>query len=278
MNNFDRNIISEINTNGFCKIDNFFRDEDLKAIDLKLKKIKDKKIIKGDRVGYFPVDFKSFVINLLKLKFQQIFLGLQLINFSNKYHLNKIADEFFDSKTNLKHIDSYFSPISNEKIVDWHADIPTDFPANPDNYKKWQRHLKFFIYLTDVDHNNGCLAYLPESDKINKAISKLVLKKIIKIDRFTELIKMRKILLNNKELRNLLELEIEIGKEKLDQFIENTKFIENDGDTKSFDITLKKGGMIIFDEFGFHRGSSPALTDRVVLRFLYKPKYYLYQL
>ena len=56
------------------------------------------------------------------------------------------------------------------------------------------------------------------------------------------------------------------------------KFIENDGDTKSFDITLKKGGMIIFDEFGFHRGSCPALTDRVVLRFLYRPKNYFYQL
>jgi len=278
INNFDRNIISEINTNGFCKIDNFFRDEDLKVIDLKLKKIKDKKIIKGDRVGYFPVDFKSFVINLLKLKFQQIFLGVQLINFSNKYLLNKIADEFFNSKTDLKHIDSYFSAISNEKIIDWHADIPIDLPTNPDTYKKWQRHLKFFIYLTDVDHNNGCLAYLPGSDKINKAISKLVLRKKIKIDRFTELIKMREILLNNKELRNLLELEIEIGKEKLDQFIENTKFIENDGDTKSFDITLKKGGMIIFDEFGFHRGSCPALTDRVVLRFLYRPKHYFYQL
>ena len=173
---------------------------------------------------------------------------------------------------------STFSPISNEKIIDWHADIPIDLPTNPDNYKKWQRHLKFFIYLTDVDHNNGCLAYLPESDKINKAISKLVLRKKIKIDRFTELIKMREILLNNKELRNLLELEIEIGKEKLDQFIENTKFIENDGDTKSFDITLKKGGMIIFDEFGFHRGSCPALTDRVVLRFLYRPKHYFYHL
>ena len=80
MNNFDRNIISEINTNGFCKIDNFFRDEDLKAIDLKLKKIKDKKIIKGDRVGYFPVDFKSFVINLLKL-----ILAYLLPNYKSKY-------------------------------------------------------------------------------------------------------------------------------------------------------------------------------------------------
>ena len=107
---------------------------------------------------------------------------------------------------------------------------------------------------------------------------KCVLSSLYNGDRILPKGSISQILLNNKELRNLLELEIEIGKEKLDQFIENTKFIENDGDTKSFDITLKKGGMIIFDEFGFHRGSCPALTDRVVLRFLYRPKHYFYQL
>ena len=32
MYNFNKKIISEINTNGFCKIDNFFKEEDLKDI------------------------------------------------------------------------------------------------------------------------------------------------------------------------------------------------------------------------------------------------------
>ena len=49
-------------------------------------------------------------------------------------------------------------------------------------------------------------------------------------------------------------------------FIENSLFkmevIQN------YDIALKKGGMVIFDEFGFHRGSSPARTSRMVLRYL----------
>ena len=277
MSNFNEKIINNIQTNGFCKIDNFFKEEDLKNIDLKLKEIKEKKIVKGDAISYFPVDLKSYTIHLLRLKFQQVFQAIQLNNFSKNYSLGKIANKYFNGKTDLKHIDSYFSPISNEKIIDWHADIPINLSTNPDKYKKWQRHLKFFIYLTDVDHNNGCLAYLPKSNKINKAISKLVLRKQIKIGRFTELTKMREILLYNKELRHLLELEIEIGKDKLDKFIDDTQFVEKDGDTTLFDIKLKKGGMIIFDEFGFHRGSSPALTDRVVLRFLYKPKYYLYQ-
>ena len=28
-------------------------------------------------------------------------------------------------------LDSYFSAKSNEKIIDWHADIPSDLPSNP---------------------------------------------------------------------------------------------------------------------------------------------------
>lgn len=277
MSNFTKEVINKINAKGFCKLENFLEERDLNDIDLKLKNIKEYKIIKGDRIGHYPCDTISIISSLIKLKFQKIFDSIHLNNFSNRYSLNKIADEYFKSKSKLKLIDSYFSPKSNEKIIDWHADIPIDLPSNPDRYKKWQRHLKFFIYLTDVDHNNGCLAYLPESNKINKAITNLVLNKKIKINRFTELTRMREILLTNKELRYFLELDNEIGKEKLDIFIDNTKFVEEDGDTTAFDINLKKGGMIIFDEFGFHRGSSPSLTDRVVLRFLYKPSYYFYQ-
>ena len=44
MSNFNEKIINNIQTNGFCKIDNFFKEEDLKNIDLKLKQIKEKKI------------------------------------------------------------------------------------------------------------------------------------------------------------------------------------------------------------------------------------------
>ena len=43
MSNFNEKIINNIQTNGFCKIDNFFKEEDLKNIDLKLKEIKEKK-------------------------------------------------------------------------------------------------------------------------------------------------------------------------------------------------------------------------------------------
>ena len=56
----------------------------------------------------------------------------------------------------------------------------------------------------------------------------------------------------------------------IDEFIENTKFIKNVGDEKKFDIELDKGGLIIFDESGVHRGSSPSKNDRAVCRFHFK--------
>ena len=58
-------------------------------------------------------------------------------------------------------MDSYFSPKSNEKTIDWHADIPMALSKNPENFSEWQRSLKFFVYLTDVQSDNGRLAVLP---------------------------------------------------------------------------------------------------------------------
>ena len=64
---------------------------------------------------------------------------------------------------------------------------------------------------------------------------------------------------------------MEIQKEKIENFLENTKFIENETpDTSKFDFNLKRGGAVIFDELSVHRGSAPKKTDRIVLRFVYK--------
>ena len=37
---------------------------------------------------------------------------------------------------------------------------------------------------------------------------------------------------------------------------------------------MRKGGAVIFDESGIHRGSKTSLTDRIALRFFYKKKTY----
>ena len=53
-------------------------------------------------------------------------------------------------------------------------------------------------------------------------------------------------------------------------FIEKTTFIiDNPHDTDEYDFTMKKGGMLIFDEAGVHRGAQTLLTERLVARFVY---------
>ena len=37
---------------------------------------------------------------------------------------------------------------------------------------------------------------------------------------------------------------------------------------------MNKGGMVVFDEFGVHRGSMPSKSSRLVLRFFYRRSKY----
>ena len=54
--------------------------------------------------------------------------------------LLKIANQYFCNTTDLIMLDSYFSARSNEKIIDWHADIPLDLPSNPTNIGNGKDH------------------------------------------------------------------------------------------------------------------------------------------
>ena len=177
MNELNSKILNEINSKGFSKIEGFFDENEIKKIENKLNFIKKDKIRKGAKISFFPVTIKNYLANILKLKFKSITTGLSMKKFSEIYSFKLIADQFFKQETNLVTMDSYFSPKSNEKIIDWHADIPMALSKNPENFSEWQRSLKFFVYLTDVQSDNGCLAVLPLSNKINKAITNLILKK-----------------------------------------------------------------------------------------------------
>ena len=55
----------------------------------------------------------------------------------------------------------------------------------------------------------------------------------------------------------------------VENFLKKSDFIINNNDTDLYDYSIKAGGAIIFDEGGSHRGSSPTLNDRIVLRYLF---------
>ena len=65
-----------------------------------------------------------------------------------------------------------------------------------------------------------------------------------------------------------------IGEDKLNTFLNNSKFAEEKGnDTLKFDFQMKKGGVVIFDELCVHRGSMPKEQSRLVLRYIYRRKF-----
>lgn len=260
-----KNYVEKIKANGFISIDNFLDREEIKKIDNCLKKISSKNINKGDKRSYYPVSIKTKFVKLLKFDFYSIKSSLILQNIAKKLDLNKIAETYFGSDVVLSMIDSYYSPISKKNIIDWHSDMT--FDPNK-NYNIKDASLKFFFYLTNTQSDNGCLAFIPHSNLITKALAQLIIEKKIPFNPYWNLFDLRTLILIEQN-RNLISRIV--GKEKVDTFLKNTEFIEGElKDTKKFDIEMEKGGVVIFDEFGVHRGSMPSKTPRQVLRFFYR--------
>ena len=129
--------------------------------------------------------------------------------------------------------------------------------------------IKFFFYLSNVFTNNGCLSYLPGSHKIVKEIGRLTYIKEIDYEYYWSL----------KDLTNLVKkndikekLDRNLGSEVVENFLCNSDKILVDNKKDIFDIPMNKGGLVIFDEFGVHRGSKIENTPRKVIRFFYRKK------
>ena len=82
------------------------------------------------------------------------------------------------------------------------------------------------------------------------------------------MIDFRKIIFDNKEY-----FFFTINKNKLlDEFLDQTQYIENNVDTDKYDYSAKAGTIVIFDEGGVHRGTKATISDRMVLRYFYSLK------
>lgn len=271
-------ISQEIKEKGVVSVSNLLSHNDLEDI---LKIVKEPQ--KGSPESYYPAHFKQYLIKLLKLDFKKINNSLFLKKIANKLNFKKIAEIAFGTKAELQMIDCYHNKQSKNHILSWHNDIGITDNYNPNALKTFYdqaestfskktsnsaRGIKFFIYLTDVKSDNGSLAVIPYSAKIVKSVCVLILSKKINPVSFWSLKNLRD-LVNQKSVQSLLSEHIQ--KEKIQKFLQDTKFIENENpDTSQFDFNLKKGGAVIFDELSVHRGSAPKKTDRIVLRFIYK--------
>ncbi len=275
MNKYNiEDISQQISEKGFVKIENIHDFSEYKFLNHTTKR----------GMLAYPINLKQKFIKLLKLDFQKIFQSNKLVKISDDLAFDKICNLYFKKKSQLRMIDSYYSEKSEKAIIDWHNDlaVPNRLMQNKKNDQMKYiintltnksgpaRGLKFFIYLSDVQINNGSLAIIPYSHQVVKAFSSLIMEKKIPLNPFWSLKEFRDALKNNETKKLIAE---RLSKEKLELFLSQSEFINHkQGDTNDFDIEMKKGGVIIFDELCFHRGSAPQKNSRLVLRYLFKKK------
>ena len=112
------------------------------------------------------------------------------------------------------------------------------------------------------------MSYIPKSHKIAHALKKGIYLGKIKYQPYWTLLDFRSIILikeNYYYLKNIIDEKLILD------FLDTSKLIlDNKLDVSQFDHEIKKGGALIFDEAGVHRGSRTKMNDRMVLRFFYK--------
>lgn len=280
MNAQDIKIISDnVKDKGVFNIPTFFDQNQLTKVENILKQ----ELRKNDRV-IFPIKASQNFIKLFKLDLFKLVNSRALLKIANALKLEVIAENILNSPSHLYMMDVYKSKKSKEMIIPWHNDIGlkyTDAESKKNyfqsaratilntNTKVPARGVKFFIYMTDTESNNGALGVLPFSQHIVKALTKLIVEKKVHLNLYWNLENLREIVMQD-SIRPLIENLV--GKEKLHKFIKSSEFIKHSSDTLEFDSNMKKGGAVVFDEMCVHRGSKPTKNDRVVLRYLYKKK------
>ncbi len=266
----EEKIIQEIKDKGIVKIDNFLDKYELSELS---NIVSYYSAPKNDPKSYFPVNFWTLMLKILKLDLKRFFHSLYLWKIKDKKKLDRLAANFFCKKIKLNFIDAYYSKKSELAILPWHTDQAyhgkreiTEF-NHPDKF-----FLKIFIYLTDVSPNNGCMSYVPGSHKIGFAIRKAIYNKKIPYQPYWSLRDFKKILNDNQTYfldyfkdTNLID---DFFK-KIKDLDLNEKKVITEG---KFSYKAKAGSAIIFDEGGVHQGSKPQFNDRMVLRYLYSPK------
>ncbi len=255
----------ELKKHGIIKVKNFLSNDELQV----LKDILSNKLQKNHPKSYFSTNYKFLLYKILKLRFIDFKNHLYILNLAKNKDLNKIADDYFKAKSYIKFIDSYFSPISDIDVLPWHTDQA--YEGDEKNYSGYvnpdHAHIKFFIYLTEIGPDNGCMSYIPGSHKIGYALREGIFNKKIKYENYYLLKDFR--LIVEKNMNYLIN---QLDETLIKNFLHETEFAAKNTATSKFDYSLSAGDAIIFDEGGVHKGSKSLKNERIVLRYLYSPK------
>jgi len=264
--------IDILKKDGLVKISNFLNKKQTEDVFSIISKYRPKKAAKK---SHFAKNYKNLLYKLLRLNFVNFFENLVIFNLSNSLELKKFSEQHFKKKTHLNMVDGYYNLKDENKdkpIITWHTDqaysganfnqIP-EF-VNPDNYT-----LKFFIYLTDVYKNNGCMSYIPGSHKITYLIRKGIFERKLDYKPYWSFLQIKEFISDEKNKSYILEnLDDE---SMLNKFLKKLEMLEKNDEKYSFDYSMKSGDAIVFNEGIVHRGSRLMFSDRMVLRFHFRP-------
>lgn len=260
-------VIEKVQTDGCCVIENFLDIKDLKLMQETTKNYTSEK---GNNLGKYAIGYKSLLIKFIKFDFKKIYDSILLNNFADKLNFREISNKILKCNTELTNIDTYFNNVSSEPVLDWHCDL-----SNKHSFKRGKIvnpemvSIKFFFYLTNVYTNNGCLSYIPGSHTVVKELGRLIFSKEIDYEYYWSLNALTSLVKRN-DIRKKLEKRLNYG--VIEKFLNNSDKILIEKKNDVFDLQAKKGGLVIFDEYGVHRGSKILDEPRKVIRFFYRKK------
>ena len=271
----NKNITEDYEKKGYVVLKNLINTNDVQKY-INIAKRHDHKAQANAVVDYF-YDYIRFFDLRLYGKFLR-FLDFRYILDCN-FLISKSRDSdwrnYFSllniiNPKNLIRIDSYISKKSDEDILEWHTDQafggathPVEFFGNASGTVPTKNTNKLFLHLTDVKFNNGAFSYIPFSHKINMAIRLLINKNEIKYKPFLLLKDAVDIIENHNE--KFLKL---LNDEEIKTFLKHAKkaFV----DDQDFSIECKAGDAVLFNDFGYHKGTAPKLSNRIIFRYFYK--------
>lgn len=259
-------IIEKVQSEGIAVKESWLKPKDLEKIN---RLVNNSKPEKGSESSIYVANLKTFIKKLLKLRFGEIFKSIYFHNLSKRLKLNKIANEILKCHTKLLRIDLFWSPKSDNPVIQWHVD---NAYSGRKNIKKFnspdENAIKFIFYLTNVSSNNGCLSYIPFSHKIAYVLKQGIYDGDIEYQTYWTLNDFRQIILKES---NFNYIKKSIDEKLIKDFLNTSKnILDGKIDKNLFDYEIKKGGAVIFDEAGVHKGSKTELNDRMVLRFFYR--------
>tara|TARA_E500000178_G_C16969511_1_gene730216 strand:+ start:810 stop:1604 length:795 start_codon:yes stop_codon:yes gene_type:complete len=259
-------LIEKVQSLGIAVKENWLDHKDIEKIEKSIQKVKP---IKGSECSIYAVNLKTLIKKIFKMHFNNIFKSLYFINLSKKLKLKETAEEILKSKTKLLRVDLFWSPQSQDPVIQWHVDNAYSGRKNIKIFNEPDKNaIKFIFYLTDVSSNNGCLSYIPYSHKIAYALKQGIHNKDIKYQTYWTLSDFRKAIFKQE---NFNYIKKKVDEKIINDFLNTSeKIINRKTDETLFDYEVKKGGAVVFDEAGVHKGSKTELNDRIVLRFFYR--------